>query len=122
MKEKAAVYFGVLFLATVVFAAVVNSQGQDPASLRSYYEACVDEAIVICQCKAVRSDSRSVNVRRMAAIAAAKESFLTSHRDQLVGEMLAQEIGLKPYKINYYLNKRFFETYRVEQHYRFAEK
>ena len=48
----------------------------------------------------------------MVGVRAEKEAaFLAYNKATLVDEMIKLDIGQKPYKIEYYLNKRFSEFY-----------
>jgi hypothetical protein len=46
-------------------------------------------------------------LREDGAIYKQKAVFLTNHQNVLVNEMIRKEIGKKPYKVDYYLNKKF---------------
>jgi hypothetical protein len=55
-------------------------------------------------------NSRSKNLRSCSRLAILKAIFLSANRDQLIREMAASGIVMKTYKVDYYLNKRFYEN------------
>jgi hypothetical protein len=55
-------------------------------------------------------DSRSENLRSCSRLAILKAIFLSGNREQLIREMVANDVAMKAYKVDYYLNKRFYEN------------
>ena len=92
--------------------AQIAAQPQSDGHLEKYYEACIAEKIVKCQSKTEMENSRSKNLRIDAAIAAEKARFLTLNMDVLIEEMVEQKIGQKAYKIDAFLNEKFFDDNR----------
>jgi len=90
----------------------VKAQSGSKGQLVKYYENCILKKIYNCQGKAVLKTSRSVNLQRKADLAARQVTFLTTNKNILIHEMVEQEIGPKRYKVEYYLNKRFYEMTR----------
>lgn len=105
----------ILFWASVMIlsgTAQLSAQSQPEGQLEKYYEAFIAEKIAKCQSKIELEKSRSENLRQDAAIAAEKARFLSLNTDVLIEEMVEQDIGKKPYKIDAFLNKKFFDGNR----------
>ena len=100
----------VLFMA-VIGASLTAAQSASKNQLVQYYESCITKKIYNCKAKTVLKTSRSVNLRRKANLATRQVTYFTSNKTMLINEMVEQGIGQKPYKVEYYLNKRFFDTY-----------
>ena len=80
---------------------------RDPAA---FYTNCIDKKIACCDCKERLWNSRSKNLRSCSRVAILKAIFLSANREELVREMVANGVALKRYKVDYYLNKRFYEN------------
>ena len=89
-----------------------SAQSSSSKDLAKYYENCIVKKISNCKGKTVLKTSRSVNLRRKADLAKRQVAFFKTNKNLLINEMVEQQIGPKPYKVEYYLNKRFFEMYR----------
>jgi hypothetical protein len=81
--------------------------GKDPAA---FYANCIDKKITCCDCKGGMWNSRSKNLRSCSRLAILKAIFLSANREQLIREMAANDVAMKAYKVDYYLNKRFYEN------------
>jgi hypothetical protein len=81
--------------------------GRDPAA---FYTNCIDKKIACCDCKGGMWNSRSKNLRSCSRLAILKAIFLSANREELIREMVANDVALKTYKVDYYLNKRFYEN------------
>ena len=101
----------VIFSVVFVFGAFPVSGdadvGQDPAA---FYANCIDKKITCCDGKGGLWDSRSENLRSCSRLAILKAIFLSANREQLIREMAENGVALKTYKVDYYLNKRFYEN------------
>ena len=95
----------------LIFAGVYQSAAQSKSNekLGKFYETYIFETIAKNKSKINLKNSRSENLRRVAGKAEERIRFLTLKKDILVDEMIAYDIGPKPYKMEYYLNKRFYE-------------
>lgn len=77
--------------------------------LANYYKEYISKCICKNESKAaLLQTSRSENLRRSGAIYEQKAVFLTNNQNVLVDEMIRMKIGTKPYKVDYYLSKRFY--------------
>ena len=101
----------VLFMALMGAAgAVAGPKSND--KLVKFYENCITKKIHNCNAKTVLKTSRSVNLQQKADLATRKVIFYKTHKNELINDMIDQGIGQKQYKVNRYLNKRFYEFYR----------
>ena len=86
----------------------------DPVTLKTHYQAFIDQLISRCVYKeTAMADSRLKSIRRAAALNCLKASYFKSHKDILIEKLISEEIGIKPYKIHHYLNKKFFTVLRI---------
>ena len=101
----------IVLMTCIVFLISVSASGQSLADeqLKQFYQDCIMNNIAKCQSKTVLHTSKSGNLKSCAALYVKKASFLTSYKDILISEMMEHRIDAKPYKVDYYLNKRFFE-------------
>ena len=90
-------------------AVNIAAQSQPVELQKKFYETCLSEKIIRHQTKTILKNSNSKNLRLDAETAAQKATFLTLNRNMLVEEMIEQDIDLKGYQIDFYLNKRFYE-------------
>ena len=114
---KVAKYFTYVTIAVifVLWAVPVMSQQSSYDKLKAFYEASIDKRISKCESKTALLNSKFGNVRSAAETALLKVAFLNNYREILVQDMLSSNIGIKSYKIDYYLNQRFFATIRSEK-------
>ena len=105
----------IIFLTSVMMlsgATLVAAKPQPENQLEKYYEARIAEKIAKYQSKTELAKSRSKNLRLDAAIATEKATFLSLNKDILVKEMVEQNVGRKPYKIDVFLNQKFSDDNR----------
>ena len=100
-----------LLVGIITFIGVLSSTciSGDKEELTKFYRACISSEIRKCRAKTCLSKSRSANLRCCAAKESKKAAFLQKNKDMLINEMIKNEIGVKPYKIEYFLNKKFYE-------------
>ena len=83
--------------------------------LNKYYENIVNEKISKCNSKAQFKESKSVHLQNCAAMEIKKATYLSENKEMLIKEMVKREIGVKQYKIEYFLNKKFYENSGILQ-------
>ena len=110
MRETALIISTMLMVVILVGALPATGQADEEGQLEKYYNEYISKSILKNQSKTSLQYSKSENLRSSGAVCEQKVAFLTSNRDTLVDEMIQNKIGTKPYKIDYYLNKRFHET------------
>jgi hypothetical protein len=106
--EYVVVYLLVIALA---LAAPLSAGGDESLNvLEEYYSNLIDEAIAHCELKNRMRDSWSKSVRRTAAVAYLKGAYFREYKKELVNDMIEEGVGKKAFKVNYYLNKRFYSV------------
>ena len=97
-----------------IFMGTLSATGQSGKNdqLKKYYKDYISKCISKNQSKTALQNSKSKNLRSCGILSKQKVIFLTNNQNKLVNEMVENQIGTKPYKIEHYLNKRFHETYR----------
>ena len=112
MKVKALMIVFLSSFIVITGATQMSAQSQSDEHLKKMYETRIAKKIAKCQSKIILKSSRSENLQETAETAAEQAHFLTLNKDTLVGEMMERNIGPKPYKIEFYLNSRFYEIYK----------
>ena len=91
------------------------AEAEQQAELRAFLASCIEKELASCCCKMEMIDSRSKCIRDCCRMAMLKARFIIDNREQLINEMLEDDIsGGKCYKVDYYLNTRFFESLKAE--------
>jgi hypothetical protein len=96
----------IVFLALAIGVASLPALGQDMA-LRSSCELCIDETITKYEHKSMRINSHRPAIARDAAIAHVKADYFKTHKEQLLKEMVARNLGAKNGEMQYFLVKSF---------------
>lgn len=108
---------GLIIVAFVAIFPMLNNdrgvaQPQNHEQLNSFYENCILNKIDKCQSKMILlKTTRSKNLQQAAEKAKEQYRFLLLNKNALIDEMHEQRIGQKNYKVERYLNRRFYETY-----------
>ena len=77
---------------------------------KKYYEHIINEKINRCHSKAQLRESKSTNLQNCALMEIKKANYFIANKEMLIKEMVKSNIGVKQYKIEYFLNKKFFEN------------
>ena len=112
MRGKAFVIAASIMVFSYMGALSGTAQGGQNEQLKKYYKDYIAKCISKNQSKAGLQKSKSANLRSCGALSQKKVIFLTNNQNMLVNEMIKNQIGTKPYKIEHYLNKRFHQTYQ----------
>ena len=113
MKTKELIIVGLIGVLVIVAAHEIAAQSQTHEQLKNFYETCITQKIVRCQSKYILlNKSRSENLRQTAETSKEKSKFLILNKSVLADEMIDQSIGQKNYKIEQYLNSRFYELHK----------
>jgi hypothetical protein len=110
---KTLIIFVVCCIVFVFGAFSVSGDTDVGRDSTAFYANCIDKKITCCDGKGEMWDSRSKNLRSCSRLAILKAIFLSANREQLIREMAANGVALKTYKVDYYLNKRFYENLDV---------
>ena len=111
MKRQilAVICLTILALFLGAFSAIC-AEIDNHSQLMKYYENFINEKIAKCHSKAQLKDSKSVHLQSCAAKEIKKATFLSENKEMLIQEMVKRDIGMKQYKIEYFLNKKFYES------------
>ena len=109
MQAKVICILSLVSFILIIGYAPLAAQSTSKNQLVEYYELCVTKKIINCKAKTVLQTSRSVNLRQKADLSNRQVIFFTSNKNMLINEMVEQGIGQKQYKVDHYLNKRFYE-------------
>ncbi len=112
MKGKLLIITAMVTFVTLIGALPVTGQAGENEKLKKYYNDYILKCISKNQSKISLQTSQSENLQSCGALSKQKFIFLTNNQNILVDEMIKNKIGTKSYKIDYYLNKRFYETKR----------
>jgi len=86
-----------------------------PTQTTGTYELLLDQYIDKCNAKIEMKNSSLENICRAAAIAMLKGTFANTYKQELVSGMIEEEISPKPYKLQVYLNDRFYSLIREKK-------
>lgn len=100
-----------IFILVGVFAAA--GFAGEKVQVKKLYSDYITKAIEKNQSKATLRRSRSTNLQSAAAVAIRKARFFSVNRTRLIDEMVKEQVGLKYYLMDYYLNKKFHETQTI---------
>lgn len=113
MKTNAYILASLIGIIVLVGVFATAGFAGERGQVKKLYDEYITKAIEKNESKANLQRSRSENLRNASAVAIQKARFLSSNRIQLVEEMVQNQIGLKHYLMDYYLNKRFHENQTV---------
>jgi hypothetical protein len=77
------------------------------ATPESYYNQGLSKKIAKLERQGKMVDSGSACVKGCAEFKILKANFFRTHREELVREMVALKVEMKPYKVDYFLIKAF---------------
>jgi hypothetical protein len=100
----------VLFLGT---SAALGNDIEKISQIKKYYEHIINEMINRCHSKAHLKESKSTNLQNCALMEIKKANYFTANKEMLVNEMVKSNIGVKQYKIEYFLNSKFYENSEI---------
>ena len=116
MKQKIGGIIVLLFIAVSCLSTGRVCRADD-SQKEVIYSVHIENMIMSCESKAWMSDSSSRSIRGEYALYTLKGSFLRANKSNLIQDMIEEDVGIKPYQMTYYLNKRFFEVLRRSAHY-----
>jgi hypothetical protein len=113
MQTKILIVF--LLIGVITFIGVFPSTciSADKKELAKFYEGCISSEISKCKAKKALCKSRSAKLRCCAERKTKKAAFLQNNKDMLIKEMIKNDIGVKQYKIEYFLNKKFYASSNI---------
>ena len=102
------VIFMTIFASFLGNLSAISEDGQNTQMIK-YYENMINETISKCHSKAHLKESKSVHLQSCAAVKLKKANFLIKNKEMLIKGMVKRDIDAKQYKIEYFLNKKFYE-------------
>jgi len=93
---------GLLLVATLAHA--------DMSQLELYYNDCITEKIVNCERIASMKNHKNSCMVQLVEMRSAQAKFYRKHRKELVKEMVGNDLGKKPHRIDYFLISKFQES------------
>ena len=93
-------------------AFLVSAHLYKDHDLKSYYENCIDKRIKGCEKRALWWDSKFRSINCCAIISMIKATYFRENKRWLIKVMYENEIGNKQYKVDQFLNDKFFEAFK----------
>ena len=116
MKQKIRGIIVLLFIAVSCLSTGRVCRAGD-SQREVIYSEHIKRMITSCDSKDWMCDSRSRSIRGEYALFTLKGSFLRANKSDLIHDMIAKHVGIRPHQMTYYLNKRFFEVLRKSMDY-----
>ena len=96
----------------LVFNVAVFSEPESRDDDLMVYEQYLNQIISSCNAKAHMAGTRSENLRDYCELAEMKADFIIRNKGVLIEDMRRINLAPKPYKVNFYVNSKFFEKLR----------
>ena len=97
----------------LTFISVANDQ----AETTTFYESCIVRKIVSCDAKTILLiTSKSKNLQNYMEKKAHMAEFLNDEKGKLIEEMAAMKLEPKQYKIDFFLNSRFYDSIQYQKY------
>jgi hypothetical protein len=100
----------ITIVAIVGLLMVASFANADSSRLELYYSDCITKKIVNCKRIASSKNHSSSSMVRLVEMRSAQARFYRKHREELVREMVARNIGREPHKIDHFLITKFNES------------
>lgn len=106
------------FLVAGLLLFIVNTIRADGYTVDEFcidcYEAHINSLIEKCENKKVYRDSRSDELRKLAALSTMKSVYLREYKIELINEMARHQIGNQDHQIQHFINSKFFNIVRKQ--------
>jgi hypothetical protein len=112
MKAKAMIMSVIMVAVSLWFGFNAIGGEVNDTEMTKVYAHLVDRHIAKCDAKMEMKTSGLKNIRRAAAIATLKGTFTKNYREELIASMIEEGIEPKGYKVELYLNERFYSLVR----------
>jgi hypothetical protein len=93
----------------IVLPIGVYSQMKNTDNNPEFYEKTINQIISCCSSKSLMANSEHENIRVAGELALKKARFCMIYKQQLIDEMVRMDLPPKTYKINYFVNSKFYE-------------
>lgn len=117
MKNSAyiALAVGLLLATLIIVIAQGSNQILENTNQAGKYTTLIDETIAKCRNKAALFNSKSPNIRRQAVRACLKGAYLKLHKKEIDTYLVTIHAEPIRNRIEYYLNKRFYEALKPDE-------
>jgi hypothetical protein len=105
-RNKLPIFLKICILA--VFPLCAYGQMMNSVSNHEIYEKTLNHIISCCNSKCSMVDSEHKKIRDAGELALRKAEFCTIYKQQLIEEMAGMNLAPKAYKINHFVNSKFF--------------
>ena len=112
MKVKVTIFSAIVIICSLVFGFNAFSDYIYPSPSENAYGHLLDNYIARCDAKVRMVNSSLENVRRAAAVAMLKGTFAKTYRQELINGLAESGVDQKSYKVDLYLNERFYGLVR----------
>ena len=109
-----AIVLALVLVCWVVSTAAQTIEKAEKVGSEGVYTAVIDGVIAKCDAKAPMLGSESGAIRRIAIRACIKSAFFRTYRDALVIRLMAENVSTHPVRIQYHLNRIFYQTIRPD--------
>jgi len=110
------------FLLTTFLATWCTNRNIDNPDLAGKYAAIVDEAIAKCRKNTKLVDSKSPgSIHQLAFRTCLKGAYLRAHREELVSYLIDVDAVPSHNRVQYYLDKRFYQAFKPNDLYVFLD-
>jgi hypothetical protein len=99
----------ITIMAIVGLLLVASLAHADMSQLELYYNDHITKKIVNCKRIASTKNQNNPCMVRLVEMRSAQAKFYKRHREELVKEMVARNIGTEQHKIDYFLTTKFQE-------------
>ncbi len=111
MKTKlSAILISTVLLLGLQSTSLAGEAGD--VNLNAHYGEIIDNLVAKCKFKTQMRYSKSEVIRKAAMLSCLKTTFYNKNREALIRGMIGDNIGLKRYKAEYYLNTQFYNLVR----------
>ena len=122
MKKIVTIIAIITVLAVTVWVAQVTGDSLATQELAVVYAECIDDTIEKGMSKAKFLNSKSPNIRKEAFRSCLKAMYLKAHKEEMLAYLLSMNGVIHPDRVQYHLNKNFYETYQPDKLYNLFEE
>jgi hypothetical protein len=112
-KRTLLVIFVTIFVFFLGSLPAICDDTEKNSQLLKYYENSINDKISKCHSKAQLKKSKSTNLQNCALTGIKKANYYSANKEMLAKEMVVNNVGVKQYKVDHFLNKKFFENNEI---------
>ena len=102
-----------LIITTVAIVGLLTAASRanaDSSRLELYYNDYITKKIVHCKRIASMKNHKNSCMVRLVEMRSAQAKFYRKHREELVKEMVENDLGKEPHKVDYFLITKFLDS------------